>query len=284
MTTFAKTFSLLAVAATLSSAAYAATATVQLTPVADSYVNNTQPTTINGSATDLIANNSGLGVRVSFLRFDLSAIDPSTIKSAKLDLTVTKAAAKGYNIYGLIGASNESWDETGMTWNNAPAVINAFKSKPATLAQYLDTTCLHNSGAILADFTSLPTPGTETVFDVTSGAVLDFIKADSDKIVTFVIMKQDDTTANGTAWNSREAASDQPLLTITTQEPESSVYGLIVAGILTVAGLATAAVVVVRRRGKQAAEKLPPPPVNASMAAPAAHGRKTANQLPPPPQ
>ena len=282
MTNLAKISSL--IAAALPAVSYASVATVTRTPAEDSYVNNANVSQNNGSAPGLIANNNGgdfgKGVRVIFLRFDLSGIETSTITNLKLDLTVSAAKAQGYSIYGL---KNENWTESDITWNNAPGVVDSATTKPSITSLYLKTGDLYGSGAVLANFTSLAKPGPETVFDVSSGAVLDFIKTAAGKSVTFLIVKQDeDQSTSGTVWNSREAASGQPLLTITTQVPESSPYVLIGAGAFAVvAGLATAGVVVVRRRSKRAANSLPPPPSNAS---PAASGRSAANSLPPPPQ
>ena len=274
MSAFAKVSTLLIAAATLPAAAYASAATtmVELTPTADSYVNNASVNQNNGATTSFIANNTGgatNGVRVSFLRFDLSGIDPRTIENVKLDLMVTTAAEKGYNVYALTGAASESWDERTLNWSNAPAVVNSFTTKPAKLVQYLDTTRLHNSGAVLANFTSRLTPGAETVFDVTEGELIDFIKTGSDKTVTFVIAKQDDATGNGTAWSSREAATGKPRLTITTKAPEPMSYALIGACVFGVVVATAGTVVLVRRRRSSAPALVPPPPV-----AP----------LPPPPQ
>lgn len=216
---------------TFAAVSSASAATVLLNPTADTFVNNASVNQNNGTATTFIANNNGgaaaSGVRLSFLRFDLSSIDTSTISNINLGLTVTAAAAKGYNIYGLVGAANESWGETTMTWNNAPAVVSSVTTKPSTLAAYLDTADLYNSGAVLASFTSRSSVGLETILNVSSGSVFDFINADADKIVTFVIAKQDaDTSTSGTAWSSREAASGKPLLTISTvPEPSSVLLG-----------------------------------------------------------
>jgi endoglucanase len=58
--------------------------------------------------------------REAYLRFDLSSV--SSIGSAKLrlfgKLDNTSAASVGFTIYN---ASNTTWSESGLTWNNKPA-------------------------------------------------------------------------------------------------------------------------------------------------------------------
>ncbi len=194
-------------------------ATIPLNPVADAYPKNSTPTANSGGDPTIIANN-GNGVRLAFLRFDLSAIDPSTIASLKLEMTVTTAYAKGFNVYGLVNGQN--WVETGtggLTWNNAPAVVTSFLTTPGTLSQYLKTADLYQNGQVLASFVSGAAAGSvDTVFNAGNGPVLDFVRADADRIVTFVIAEQDPADNSGTAWASREAAAGKPVLTVTTTE------------------------------------------------------------------
>jgi hypothetical protein len=188
-------------------------ATFQLQPVADAYVRNSAATTNLGSDVNFIANN-GNGIRVSFVRFDLSAIT-EPITSAKLDLTVAiGSSGQDFNVYGL--TTGESWSETGITWNNAPAVVTGYTTTTGTVADYLKTSDLFGGGTVLGNFISGAAGAVDAVFNVTSGTALDFLNADADRIVTFVIAEPGASDASGVGWNSREATVGKPLLTVTT--------------------------------------------------------------------
>lgn len=223
-------------------------AVTTLLPTADAQVRRTLDTggsraTTNYGTDPTFAANNGNGVRVTFLRFDLSSIDTSTITSIKLDLTTQSTGADSFNVYGLI--SGESWIESGtggITWNNAPGVNTGFAptSSPAsyggTLSQFMDTSALYGGGIVLSTFTAPNVGNTlNTAIDASSGEVFNFINADADKFITFVIAEQDGTgpDVSGVTWHSKEAtnANFRPQLTITTV-PEPSVVALGGLGLL----------------------------------------------------
>lgn len=201
-------------------------ATITLNPTDDSYVRNSVTGSNFGNDVIFVANNFS-GVRVSFLRFDLSGIiEPIT--NIKLDLTTqtSQSPSVGFNVYGLI--SGETWTESGINWTNAPAVVNSFTTTSGTLSQYLDTADLYGGGTIFGSFNSGLTADTlNTAINTSSGAVFDFIAADSNKIITFVIAEQDPANGAGVGWHSSEAttANFRPQLTITTV-PEPSAVAL----------------------------------------------------------
>ena len=191
----------------------ASAAIFTLTPSADSYVKNSATSSNFGVDANFIANNAN-GVRVSFLRFDLSAVSGS-ITNLRLELTVNIASVgQTFNIYGL--TNGESWIETGITWANAPAVVNGYVTATGTLSQYLKLSDLFGGGQVFNTFTSGALGTVDVAFDAASGPALNFINADADKNVTFVIAEPDPVDTSGVAWNSREAASGQPTLIVTT--------------------------------------------------------------------
>ncbi|MDQ0900653.1 polysaccharide lyase family 8 super-sandwich domain-containing protein [Paenibacillus sp. V4I7] len=126
---------------------------VSFAPTADTYVRNgSYANTNNGTDPSLVVKNDGTGFnRQSFLKFDLSSFT-GLIKSAKIRLVPTSIGKSGISQQANI-ATNDSWSETGMTWNNQPGV-----------------------GTLLANWTA-PTVGTPVEFDVT-GAVYDAISTD----------------------------------------------------------------------------------------------------------
>lgn len=187
-------------------------APIVLTPVADSYVKNSTATTNYGTALNFIANN-GNGVRVSYLRFSLAGV-ARPITSAKLDLTITIASSgQDFSIYAL-NASAPAWTEAGLSWNNAPGIEPSYVTATGTVDQFLKPADLANSGAPFATWTSTAS-GTETGFNVSSGPLLDFLNAATGD-VTLLIAEPGAADISGVAWNSREAATGQPQLTLTS--------------------------------------------------------------------
>ncbi|QNM98794.1 polysaccharide lyase 8 family protein [Chitinimonas koreensis] len=97
--------------------------TASLGAVADAYVRDgTYANTNYGQTATLTIKNDGVGyARRAFLKFDLGAI-AGTIVSARLVLapsSVGQTTAMTHNAYL---ASSDSWGETTLSWNNAPAV------------------------------------------------------------------------------------------------------------------------------------------------------------------
>jgi hypothetical protein len=99
-------------------------APVTLRAAADAYVRDgTSSSTNFGTATELVTKRATVAgsTRESYLRFDLSG-GPATISSAKLRLFGrlgdTSSASLATQVFG---ASNTTWGETGITWDNRPA-------------------------------------------------------------------------------------------------------------------------------------------------------------------
>lgn len=187
-------------------------ATTTLLPVADTYLRANQPTTAFGTATTIESNNAN-GVRVMLLRFDLSSI-AQPITGLKLDLTaVVGSAGNQFQIFGLV--AGESWPESTVTWATAPGVVSTFTGTSGALADYLKPADLSGGGTALATFGSAAS-GLFTAVDASSGPMLNFMNADADKIVTFLIAEADPTDTPGDRFHAREASSGQPTLTVTT--------------------------------------------------------------------
>jgi hypothetical protein len=215
---------------------------VTFQPVADTYVNNKSTTTNYGSLTSVAINNNVNGHRVALMRFDLSSIT-ATISNLRLDLTGTGfQVGKNMKIYGLV--NGESWAENTVTWANGPGVNHAWKVQTGGLADYLNTADLYGGGTVLAQFTATVNSGTLAAFNVSSGPVLDFVNADSDKIVTFLIAEDDPADDPGSAICTREAPAQTPLLTVSclpTSTAPPLIRVLLLAGQSNALGQASAA-------------------------------------------
>lgn len=91
---------------------------VDLLPTADAYVSSRYPTENFGQSTSLIVDNSPQ--RHSFLRFDLSAYPAASLLSATLTLTTESNTSGGRQDLHLV--ADDAWTESGLTWDNQPAV------------------------------------------------------------------------------------------------------------------------------------------------------------------
>lgn len=98
---------------------------VTLTATADSYVSSGAIGTNFGTSTLLGVDNSP--VEVTYLKFNLSAYAGRTLESATLQLRSAGSGSTGRQNIKLV--TNDTWTETGITFNNRPALgtsIGAF--------------------------------------------------------------------------------------------------------------------------------------------------------------
>lgn len=86
-------------------------------PVADARVSESSPTRNFGSETTLRVRTQTGGSGQSFLRFDLTSLSEAVL-SAKLRLFCTDAGTSGGRLHVVTAA----WTETGVNWNNRPAL------------------------------------------------------------------------------------------------------------------------------------------------------------------
>jgi uncharacterized delta-60 repeat protein len=163
-----------------------------LTPTADAYVQDGNNAGNNfGTMTALVVKKSGTtgDNRQAYLMFDLSSL--TMTDTVKLNLFGALNVTGQNNIVTqLFSVANNSWTETGITFNNAPAA----SASPIASATILDTT-----------------QRTYT-FDVTA-----YVKAQlalGNKTVSFVL-KNPSNSGPAFIFNSREAGSNKPALTVT---------------------------------------------------------------------
>ena len=94
------------------------TTTVTLTATADSYVSAGAVTVNNGTSTMLGVDAST--EEITYLKFNLSAYAGRTVQSAVLQLRSAGSGSTGTQNVKLV--ANDSWTETGVTYNNKPAL------------------------------------------------------------------------------------------------------------------------------------------------------------------
>jgi subtilisin family serine protease len=163
---------------------------VTVSPVADAYVRDGSSAGTNfGNATTLEVKTTtaSSATRIAYLRFPLTAV-PASVGRARLRLhgsrPVTSTATDA-----AFAVSNNSWSETGITWNNRPAL-----------------------GAVQgASVTITPTAGYHE-WDVTA-----FVRAQKAAGATAVSLavKMDQAVSHGPdSFSSRQAASNRPQLVV----------------------------------------------------------------------
>jgi hypothetical protein len=158
------------------SATTRSTATYAFNPVADAYVAGDFATTNFGTSATLKADTSP--VFQSYLRFNVGDIN-GTVTQATLRLYTTSSSATGYQISRV---NNQSWEESSVIYNNAPAV-----------------------GGVIGSSGNFAT-GNWTSVDVTSLIT-------GSGIYDFALTTTSTSTLN---FNSREASSNQPRLIVET--------------------------------------------------------------------
>lgn len=201
-----------------------------LAPIADSYVYSNSGTnppfeanTNYGTEPSLLVKNgntpAGQYHRKSYVRFDLSSLG-SSITNATFSLTAINSRqgrffaanpnpTTTFNIYGLTDG-NQSWGETSITWNNAPA-NNGTGSSVGPQATLLGSFGIIGRG----------TGNTYTIGGPSLVSFLNSRQSDND-LATLIITRTQSQSAIGNyvhAFNSRAAnsgrVSGQPILNVT---------------------------------------------------------------------
>lgn len=161
--------------------------TVTLQPVADADVASTKPTANYGYNGTLRIDTK----RVSYLRFDLSALAGATIRNAELRLYQLNAAASGsqQKVHQMAATP---WSESTLSWKNRPTTVEA------TLATF------YSPKPTLPDQSWI-------TFNTTAG-----VAAYVGRSVTLAV-----TGTNTTTWyvNSREASQNKPALVVDYDNP-----------------------------------------------------------------
>lgn len=94
--------------------------TLSFAPIDDAHVQADQPTTNYGSTSGLSVDNGP--VKHILLKFTVAGIGAGTVSSAKLRIYCTNPASNGGQLRRV---PNNSWSESSVTWNTAPASDSA---------------------------------------------------------------------------------------------------------------------------------------------------------------
>jgi peptidoglycan/xylan/chitin deacetylase (PgdA/CDA1 family) len=161
---------------------------VTRTASADAYVRDGDSANTNfGTATSLVVKKSSTGFnRVSYVKFSISNL--TGVTAAKLQMW-GKLGSSGSVPVAVGPVATTSWSETGITWNNKPAI-----------------------GSALATGAVSSTTLTKLEFNV--GTYVKNQRAAGKTVVSFAVQGTTNTSAVA-SFNSREAASNKPRLVIT---------------------------------------------------------------------
>jgi ferric-dicitrate binding protein FerR (iron transport regulator) len=152
-------------------------------------------------------------LRKGYVAFDLSKFDLEKIEDAEFSLNVepsdlgfaTLVPDSVFHVYGLTDEANDTWEEKGITWQNAPAMNGDEK-----LRHLPDPAKVVPLGTFeLAQGTSRAT------CSIKGSALVDFLRSDTDGNATIIICRETDETAkNGFvhAFATRENRSNTPPL------------------------------------------------------------------------
>ncbi|HEY8075565.1 MAG TPA: DNRLRE domain-containing protein [Labilithrix sp.] len=168
-----------------------ASTTIDLTPSKDAYVEDgTSVDTSFGTSAQLRVkgNSGGMLDRSSWLSFDIHAF--TSVTSARLRLSVVSLDTGNTdpipNLIEYAPTTSDGWDESTLTWNDAPPAGPVVAQRTVTDADL----------------------GMSVEFDVTAA-----VAADTDGVATFVVTSPP-STGRGLTYSSREGLT-KPVLRVT---------------------------------------------------------------------
>ena len=204
------------VSATVSATPRAFTGMTTLEASADAFVRAGSDATTNFGATPtLVVKNSTTAAtqRKSYIRFDLTGQDINSTPNASLQFAVSSAwiDATPLQVYGLKNAdAGESWSESTITWNNAPANTTSsgdgLVSSRVTLLGTLAVTGSQPLGQML---------------ELRSAALDTFLLGDADDKVTFIVTRASTAAGNSIVASKEDATFAAPALQFDRSVPAS---------------------------------------------------------------
>ena len=193
-------FNLLAFLSILCSVSVFAQTSVTIAPSADAFIRNgTYASTNYGSDVSLVVKGSTATnfSRRSYLKFPLSGV--SNIVSAKLRVYGNNTESTTAISVSAHGITDDSWTESGITWNNAPSSSTAIASIGVNnVAKYYE-------------------------WDVTNYVKSEFA---GNKVASFALRNVSNQNLV-VSFNSKENASNKPQLVITTSGSTTSSNALL---------------------------------------------------------
>lgn len=205
---------------------------ISITAAQDAYVQSGTSANANfGNATldQVKRQDSSNFTRKSYLGFDLSGMGTFPVATASLDFMFVDSGAGSTNsgtnyqfeVFGLINEVFDSWLESTITWNNAPA-NQANNGINSMMAASLGTFSLTGKGL--------------GAYSFTSQALVDFLNNDSNDFATFIVRRNTNQPSTAQNYVHAFASSENtsfagPRLNVTTV-PEPSTFLFVGAGLV----------------------------------------------------
>jgi hypothetical protein len=140
----------------------AATTSFHFSAVSDSFIDSTAPDTNFGTNTSL--RTDGDPVVKSYVKFNVTGV-AGTITKATVRLNAATNNAKGFSAYKV---SDNSWSETGITYNNAPSHGSSLGTSNSVVAgtyQSVNVTSAISGNGTYSFAIAMPTSTTNTRFN-----------------------------------------------------------------------------------------------------------------------
>ncbi|MEM6561039.1 MAG: DNRLRE domain-containing protein [Planctomycetota bacterium] len=204
-----------------------------LTPEADAFIRGGTSNNTNFGAIANVQVKPGNNLafnRRGYVRFDVSSLSAGvTAATLTIEGSFDNGDVNGapLTIWGLNdGNAGENWDESAITWSNAPANVNTASGPGVNAAE---ATLLGS----YADGSDVPSGGGPATFTFDDVALTNFLNADTDGFVTLIFTG---TSQGGSPisfrFDSKEATGGSGLTLDATVIPEPASAGLIGAGML----------------------------------------------------
>ena len=167
------------------------------------------PTAVHGTEGAMAVRNfEGTRQKIGYVRFDISNVS-GDLTGATLSVYLTLSRrSRTWGIYGLVDETLDNWDEATTSYNNAPGIL------PANLGYYaIDENKLQRLGDfdVVQDDTS-----TYTTSDTNDLNLDSFIGSDTNKLLTFILIYETDSTDTNPDWwmaAKEEDSAQAPKLT-----------------------------------------------------------------------
>jgi len=150
-------------------------------------------------------------VRVGYLSFDIGQIRTGEVSDAELVLNIEPSELgfgsyvpdSEFTVYGLTDESGDMWNEESLVWENAPGLDPAMETKERPVP----------GKAIPLGKFNIPRGVQRGSRSISGSALVDFVKSDTNGIVTLMVFRETDETARAGlvhAFTSRENATNPP--------------------------------------------------------------------------
>jgi len=203
---------------------------------ADTWIASNSPTNNNGTDTRMRARTSNFSTqRNMYIRFDISGLsfDVSQTTEASVSIFAVASDVLPDNLVGIYGVddADDNWGEGTLTWDNAPLTI---ESPPTDNNDNPLSSFTIPSGPLNNDGRFDTTDGEAFIFPSTADLV-NFVKADTNGLLTFIVQYQtDDVGSTFNAATKENTAINAPASLTLVPEPMSmallGVGGLVVLG------------------------------------------------------